>query len=86
MEIRGRSDKKFCSLACKNTFASLNRLARRNEMAEIDAYLHRNREILSTLMGEASKMELDLMVLTRTGFRYESLTSQSRASSTRHPS
>ena len=70
-ETRGRSDKKFCSLTCKNLHASTTRRMTRDAVAEIDGYLHRNREILATLMGEASKIELDLIVLTRTGFRYE---------------
>ena len=70
-ETRGRSDKKFCSLACKNGYATTTRRATRDAVAEIDAYLHRNREILAMLMGDASKTELDRLVLTRTGFKYE---------------
>lgn len=70
-ETRGRSDKKFCSLACKNTYTAVTRRATRDAVSEIDGYLHRNREILATLMGDTSKVELDRIVLTRTGFRYE---------------
>jgi hypothetical protein len=70
-EMRGRSDKKFCSLACKNTHTAATRRSTRDAVAETDGYLHRNREILATLMGEATKVELDRLVLTRTGFRYD---------------
>ena len=70
-ETLGRSDKKFCSLVCKNTFAASQRRDTRNAVAEIDAYLHRNREILALLMGNTAKAELDRLVLTRTGFKYE---------------
>jgi hypothetical protein len=70
-EIRGRSDKKFCSLACKNGYTAATRRDTRDAVAEIDAFLHRNREILAMLMGDASKIELDRLVLTRTGFKYE---------------
>jgi hypothetical protein len=69
--MKGRSDKKFCSLACKNTHAISMRRNTRDAVAEIDGYLHRNREILATLMGESSKTELDRLVLNRTGFKYE---------------
>lgn len=70
-ETRGRSDKKFCSLVCKNTYAAAMRRNTRNAVAEIDGYLHRNYEILTMLTGESSKIELDRLVLTRTGFKYE---------------
>lgn len=69
--FKGRSDKKFCSIACKNAWHTQHRIATRNAVAEIDGYLHRNREILATLTGNASTIELDRLVLTRTGFKYE---------------
>ena len=43
----------------------------RDAVAEVDGCPHRNREILATLPGNAVKVELDRLVLTRTGFRYE---------------
>ena len=70
-ETWGRSDKKFCSLTCKNTYATATRRTTRDAVVEIDGYLHRNREILAMIMGEVSKVELDRVVLTRTGFRYD---------------
>ncbi|HMQ48562.1 MAG TPA: hypothetical protein PKA00_21310 [Saprospiraceae bacterium] len=70
-ELLGRTDKKFCSVTCKNTYTRQRRKKTRDAVAEIDAYLHRNREILALLMGEASKIEIDRSTLTRAGFRYE---------------
>ncbi|MFN8303564.1 MAG: hypothetical protein U0U46_13815 [Saprospiraceae bacterium] len=58
-------------MACKNTHNTALRRNTRDAVVEIDGYLHRNREILAMLAGEASKVEIDRLVLTRTGFRYE---------------
>ena len=72
--IRGRTDKKFCDSNCKNTFNFAKRRETRNEVKEIDNYLHRNREILATLMGESKKEMFDRTVLTRAKFRWEYMT------------
>ncbi len=69
--FKGRSDKKFCSADCKNGYHIHLRRNTKNEVAEIDGYLHRNREILATLMGDSTKADYDRAVLTRTGFRFE---------------
>jgi predicted nucleic acid-binding Zn ribbon protein len=73
--LQGRSDKTFCSTACKNAFSFAQRRRTRDEVKEIDAYLHRNREILATLMGESKKEILDRALLTRAKFRWEYMTS-----------
>lgn len=70
----GRTDKRFCSTKCKNDFNNALRKNTKEITKEVDAYLHRNREILATLMGEAKKETFDKLVLTRTGFKYEYLT------------
>jgi len=70
-EMQGRTDKKFCSTDCKNRYHIDNRRNTRDAVAEIDGYLHRNREILVTLMGSSTKVEIDRLVLSRTGFRYD---------------
>lgn len=72
--IQGRSDKRFCSTACKNTHHFVQRRGTRNEVKEVDGYLHRNREILATLMGESKKEMFDRVVLTRAKFRWEFMT------------
>lgn len=73
--LHGRSDKKFCDLNCKNAFNFGQRRQTRSEVKEIDGYLHRNREILATLTVNASNIEMDRLVLTQTGFKYEHHTS-----------
>ena len=73
--LLGRSDKKFCDSNCKNTFNFAQRRETRNEVKEIDGHLHRNREILATLMGESKKEVFDRAVLTRAKFKWEYLTS-----------
>lgn len=72
--LHGRSDKKFCGAACKNAFNFAQRRGTRNEVKEIDGYLHRNREILSTLMGNSKKEMFDRAILTRAKFRWEYMT------------
>jgi hypothetical protein len=47
--VKGRSDKKFCSLHCKNAFNNL-RYRRQNEIFRpTDKYLHNNWKILDEL-------------------------------------
>jgi|GEM_PF-2029541 len=70
-ETQGRSDKKSCAADCKKPRHSAPRRDTRGAVAEIDGCPHRNREILATLPGNAVKVELDRLVLTRTDFRCE---------------
>ncbi len=72
--LHGRTDKKFCDSACKNAFNFAQRRDTRNEVREIDGYLHRNREILAMLMGESKKEMFDRAVITRAKFRWEYMT------------
>jgi hypothetical protein len=72
--LQGRSDKRYCSVACKNEHNHRNRSQTKEAVAEIDSYLHRNREILATLMGDSNKETLDRAVLTRAKFRWEYMT------------
>lgn len=52
VEFRGRRDKKFCSLACKNNYNNRKIKAIRQYRADIIAKLSRNYEILEMLLGE----------------------------------
>jgi hypothetical protein len=72
--LHGRTDKKFCDSTCKNTFNFAKRRDTRKEVKEIDGYLHRNREILATLMGESKKEMIDRAVLTRAKFKWDFMT------------
>jgi endogenous inhibitor of DNA gyrase (YacG/DUF329 family) len=70
----GRSDKRFCSPNCKNVHFNNLRKNTKDVTKEIDGYLHRNHQILATLMGESKKETLDRLQLTRAGFKYEYMT------------
>ena len=72
--LYGRTDKKFCDSNCKTAFNFAKRRDTRNEVKEIDGYLHHNREILATLMGECKKEMFDRAVLARANFRWEYMT------------
>jgi hypothetical protein len=72
--LHGRIDKRFCSLACKNSHNSALRRQTRSDVKEIDGYLHRNREILATILGDSKKEMIDRAVLVRAKFRWEFMT------------
>lgn len=72
--IKGRSDKKFCSVACKNAHHYQHKRNTIDEVKEVDGYLHRNREILSMLMGDSVKETFDRSILVRANFRWEYMT------------
>jgi hypothetical protein len=74
VKIVGRIDKIYCSLDCKNKDAYQKRQNTRSVTKEIDGFLHRNREILDTLMGNAKKESFDRLVLARTGFKFDYFT------------
>lgn len=73
--LAGRSDKRFCSINCKNAANMARRKATLSVVRQTDRYLHRNREILNTLMGPSrTKMKIARTELDATGFRYNYLT------------
>jgi hypothetical protein len=71
IELKGRTDKKFCSVQCKNDYNNTIRKGTKKDTAIIDSYLHRNREILMTLLGDNNKIQLDKLILSRAKFRFE---------------
>lgn len=74
--IKGRVDKKFCSLACKNAFNYQLRRDTKSITKTIDNILHRNYEILRLLMPEGKKKVLyNRLVLEQTGFQFNYHTS-----------
>lgn len=70
-EFTGRSDKRFCSAACKNGFNNAKRKSTRDAVREVDGFLHWNREILATVMGGHKKLTLTRLVLDQAGFRWK---------------
>jgi hypothetical protein len=73
-QLIGRTDKKFCNIKCKNDYNNVKRKETDDITDEIDGYLHRNRIILATLMGNSKREYFDKIVLTRAGFRFDYLT------------
>jgi hypothetical protein len=74
-EFLGRSDKRFCSLTCKNKFNYDVKKKTKDYAKGIDKILHRNRVILQTLMGEKrKKMMIDRLELEETGFNFTYMT------------
>lgn len=73
--FRGRPDKKYCSVQCKNLHNHQRRSRTRTEVVKVDAFLHRNREILEEIMeGRGTKLVVNRQKLDRMGFRYSYLT------------
>lgn len=64
-ELKGRSDKKYCSEACKNYYHKNLRRVTDGASFEIDKILHRNRSILLEIIGKQkgqikiARMQLD---------------------------
>ncbi len=55
-KLVGRSDKKFCSVQCKNTYHAKLAAVTLDAAKKIDNILHRNRSILLELLGKHNKM------------------------------
>ena len=74
--MSGRSDKKYCSDACKNAHHNELRSPKADIVREIDLILHKNRDILKTLMQNAknTKITIDRLVLEQAGFNFDRFT------------
>ena len=73
--FRGRPDKKYCGVPCKNRFNHLRRARTRSEVKRVDAFLHRNREILEEVMeGKGKKWTFSRRLIDRMGFRFTYMT------------
>jgi len=66
----GRSDKQFCSVACKNAYHNLER--RQTIEYRVDTELHRNRAILQKLMPtDSPALAWPRELLEQHGFRFD---------------
>jgi len=73
--FRGRSDKKFCSIACKSSYHHKLRKVTKDATLNIDKTLHRNRSILLELMGkDLKKMKIGRRYLDLKKFNYDFIT------------
>lgn len=74
-EMRGRSDKKFCCIACKNEFHQSVRVTTQLYVRKIDSILHHNHHILTILMGEKrTEMSTTTLDLELMGFNFKYFT------------
>jgi predicted nucleic acid-binding Zn ribbon protein len=73
--IVGRSDKLFCSSACKNYYHTTLKRVTKLETLKIDGILHRNRSILLEIMGKNSvRKKVNRIVLEDKHFKFKYLT------------
>jgi len=73
--IIGRTDKKFCSIKCKNFYHSNLRRVTDKEVVEINSILHRNRSILLEILGKQKiQIKVKRIVLAKKKFRFKYMT------------
>jgi len=73
--LKGRSDKKFCSVTCKSLYHNKLRSANETITSKIDKILHRNRAILLEIMGKSGKSKKILKLdLDQKKFNYSYIT------------
>jgi hypothetical protein len=74
-QMKGRSDKMFCSLGCKNEYHIQLRQVTGQATHATDKILHRNRSILLEVMGKNIKQKkIDRIVLDGKKFNYHYIT------------
>ena len=77
-EFTGRTDKIFCTIACKNEYNVKLRRVTQKATKRIDDLLHRNRSILLEVMGKhKTQITIDRMELDRKKFNYNYMTGYS---------
>ena len=73
--VRGRSDKKFCSNACKNEYHFRLRKSTQGVVTETDKILHRNRPILLECIGKNKKqIRISRTILDKKKFNHSYIT------------
>lgn len=75
ISIVGRSDKKFCSIECKNNYHFRLRKNTETIAKKIDVILHRNRSILLELLGKDTyHKKLKRLTLAKKKFNFKYMT------------
>jgi len=70
-EIHGRTDKKFCSVKCKNNYHTRLRKSTDLAVKEINKILHRNRSILLEIFGRnKTQITVDRLILENKNFNF----------------
>jgi len=74
-DLKGRIDKLFCSIECKNYYHSNLRRVTNDATKELDIILHRNRSILLELLGKNSNQKkVHRVVLAKKKFNFKYMT------------
>lgn len=68
--LKGRSDKKFCSDQCRNSYNNEQNSDANNYVRNINNALRKNRRILSEALGSNEKMKVAKDKLTSKGFSF----------------
>ncbi len=72
IEITGRSDKKFCSVECKNYYHVNLRRVTDVAVRSINKILHRNRSILLEILGKRkTQIKVNRLVLDKKKFNFK---------------
>jgi len=73
--IKGRKDKLFCSIECKNYYHTTLRRITKTQATPIDKILHRNRSILLELLGKNTyQKKVKRITLAKTKFNFKYIT------------
>ncbi len=73
--LKGRKDKVFCSIECKNYYHVNLRRVTRKVAEELDEILHRNRSILLELLGKNTfQKKVNRVVLAKKKFNFKYIT------------
>jgi hypothetical protein len=81
--IRGRSDKKFCNDACRNSYNNLHRPGATDAIRRINSLLIKNRKILEQLCrnGERRKVTREQLIVLGFAFSFYTNTYQNKKGS-----
>jgi len=74
--LRGRSDKLYCDVSCKNAYHNQSHRQDRREVLQIDRILKHNRKVLKKILGHRSKAKVSNAELIRHGLQFEFHTHQ----------
>ena len=70
--VKGRSDKIFCSVSCKSEYHRKLRNVTKIATKEIDTILHRNRSILLEIIGKnKTQLKINRILLEKKKFHFK---------------
>ena len=74
-EVKGRTDKRFCSVKCKSNYHRRLTASTNSATDSIDRILHRNRSILLEVMGKNKRqIRIPIILLEKKKFQFNYVT------------